>query len=208
VTTTAEVDATRERRINLYEVLQISVKACPEVVQAAYRALARSYHPDVNPSEDAARQMRQLNAAYGVLSDPARRAKYDAMRIRPMRARREAHAESYASNVTRTTARPAYVRAVPTAVITPLPRTGSPRVGRLLGALLFVLILIGAMVYGLFLFAGALEDEPMRAMVPNSVEMSQSMDVPASQASGLSLPAEILSSALSHVGDARPPVGR
>lgn len=208
MTTTAQVDATPERRINLYDVLQISVKACPEVVQAAYRALARSYHPDVNPSEDAARQMRQLNAAYGVLSDPVRRAKYDAMRIRPMRARREVHAEPRASNVTRVTPRPTYVRAVPTAVITPLPRGGTPRLGRLLGALLFVLLLIGAMVYGMFLLAGALEDEPMRAMVPNSVEMSQSLDVPASQAGGLNLPAEILSSALSHAGDPKPPIGR
>src|SRR5258708_4224886 len=85
----AQLEASRERRLNLYEVLQVSTNACPEVVQAAYRALARAYHPDVNPSSDAARQMRQLNAAYSVLSDPERRARYDAVRVRPMRARRE-----------------------------------------------------------------------------------------------------------------------
>jgi curved DNA-binding protein CbpA len=90
VSVATELDASREqRRINLYEVLQVSVKASPEVVQAAYRALARAYHPDVNPSPDAARQMRQLNAAYNVLSDPVRRARYDSVRGRPMRARRE-----------------------------------------------------------------------------------------------------------------------
>jgi hypothetical protein len=206
--TTAEVDATRERRINLYEVLQVSAKACPEVVQAAYRALARSYHPDVNASPDAARQMRQLNAAYGVLSDPARRAKYDAMRIRPMRARREVHAEPHTSNVTRVAPRPTYVRAVPNGVITPLPRTGSPRWGRLIGALVFVLLLIVAMVYGLYMLAGALEDEPMRPMVPNTAELVREMDAPPASASSLSLPADILSSALSHIGDAVPPLGR
>jgi hypothetical protein len=205
--TTVEVEASRERRVNLYEVLQVSVKACPEVVQAAYRALARSYHPDVNSSPDAARQMRQLNAAYGVLSDPARRAKYDAMRIRPMRARREVHAEPGTSNGTRVAPRPVYVRPVPTAIITPLPRGGSPRWGRLLGALVFVLLLMAAMVYGLYLLAGALEDEPMRAMVPSSVEISQGLDVPPPPASSLSLPAEILSSALSHIGDGNPPIG-
>jgi hypothetical protein len=200
--TTAEVDATRDRRINLYEVLQVSAKACPEVVQAAYRALARSYHPDVNASPDAARQMRQLNAAYGVLSDPARRAKYDAMRIRPMRARREVHAEPGASNVARVAPRPAYVRAVPNDVIAPLPRSGSPRWGRLISALVFVVLLIVAMIYGLYMLAGALEDEPMRPMLPNTADM----DAPASPAPSLSLPADILSSALSHAGDAAAPV--
>jgi DnaJ-domain-containing protein 1 len=208
VTTAAEVDATHQRRINLYEVLQVSATACPEVVQAAYRALARSYHPDVNPSEDAARQMRQLNAAYGVLSDPARRARYDAMRVRPMRARRETHAESRPSNTTRVAPRPVYVRAVPHGVIPPLPRSGSPRVGRLLAALVFVLFFIGVMVYGLFLLAGALEDEPMRAMVPNSAESWQTIDGPASPSSGLNLPPDIRSSALSHVGEPRPALGR
>src|SRR3954447_26120785 len=82
------VDALANRRINLYEVLQVSPRAGQEVIQAAYRALARTCHPDVNAAPDAARQMRQLNAAYGVLSDPERRARYDAMRQRPARARR------------------------------------------------------------------------------------------------------------------------
>src|SRR5262249_26008902 len=71
-----------DRRVNLYDVLQVSVNAGPEVIRAAYRALAREYHPDVNPSPEAARHMRQLNAAYHVLSDPARRARYDTVRGR------------------------------------------------------------------------------------------------------------------------------
>src|SRR5258708_3863538 len=88
------VDTLSSRRVNLYEVLQVSPRAGQEVIQAAYRALARTYHPDVNDAPDAARQMRQLNAAYGVLSDPERRARYDAMRLPPARAPREAPARS------------------------------------------------------------------------------------------------------------------
>jgi curved DNA-binding protein CbpA len=63
---------------NLYEMLQVSASADPTVIHAAYRTLARSYHPDVNSSGDAAIRMRELNAAYHVLSDPDRRARYDA----------------------------------------------------------------------------------------------------------------------------------
>jgi hypothetical protein len=81
-------------------------------------------------------------------------------------------------------------------------------VGRLLAALVFVLFFIGAMVYGLFLLAGALEDEPMRAMVPNSAESSQTIEGPASPSSGLNLPPDIRSSALSHVGEPRRALGR
>ena len=67
---------------NLYEVLQVSPEANTEVIRAAYRTLARSQHPDVNPDPDATRHMRRLNAAYHILSDPARRARYDAARAR------------------------------------------------------------------------------------------------------------------------------
>ncbi len=77
---------TRLPQTNLYEVLQVSSSAGPEVVQAAYRVLARQYHPDVNSSPHAARLMRQLNAAYSILSDPERRARYDAHRVRRPRA--------------------------------------------------------------------------------------------------------------------------
>src|SRR5206468_204593 len=55
-------------------------------IQAAYRALARTHHPDTNPDPSAADRMRQLNAAYAVLSDPRRRAVYDAQRARAARA--------------------------------------------------------------------------------------------------------------------------
>jgi hypothetical protein len=61
----------------LYDVLQVSPWCEPEVIQAAYRALARTRHPDVNRDPDAEDQMRRLNVAYQTLSDPVRRMRYD-----------------------------------------------------------------------------------------------------------------------------------
>jgi hypothetical protein len=65
------------RRGTLYDVLQVSPWCEPDVIQAAYRALARTRHPDVNRDPDAEDQMRRLNVAYQMLSDPSRRARYD-----------------------------------------------------------------------------------------------------------------------------------
>ncbi|GEM_PF-2097575 len=65
---------------DLYEVLQVHPAAEAEVVQAAFRRLAQKYHPDVNPSADAQQRMAQLNQAYAVLGDPAKRAAYDKQR--------------------------------------------------------------------------------------------------------------------------------
>ena len=59
---------------DLYEVLQVHRRAEPEVIQAAYRALARKYHPDFGGEPS---RMTALNDAWGVLGDQARRAAYD-----------------------------------------------------------------------------------------------------------------------------------
>jgi curved DNA-binding protein CbpA len=67
-----------------YEILQVSPKAGPEVIDAAYRRLARRYHPDVNPSEAAQDRMRELNQALEILMDPHRRADYDRRRQRSL----------------------------------------------------------------------------------------------------------------------------
>ncbi|MCL0086478.1 J domain-containing protein [Thermodesulfovibrionales bacterium] len=63
-----------------YAILQVHPEAEIEVIIAAYRRLAAKYHPDVNKTTDAAEMMKQINAAYEVLSDPIERAKYDAAR--------------------------------------------------------------------------------------------------------------------------------
>jgi curved DNA-binding protein CbpA len=62
---------------DLYEVLQVHPRAEPDVLRAAYRVLARKYHPDHGGD---ARRMITLNDAWDVLGDPATRAAYDASR--------------------------------------------------------------------------------------------------------------------------------
>jgi DnaJ-class molecular chaperone len=64
-----------------YRILQIDPTAVPEVVEAAYRALARLHHPDLVDGTDAEEVMTELNWAYGTLHDPALRAAYDRTRI-------------------------------------------------------------------------------------------------------------------------------
>jgi hypothetical protein len=63
-----------------YRVLQVDPQAEEEVIEAAYRRLARKYHPDVYAGPDAAERMRELNLAYSVLRDPTKRQEYDEAR--------------------------------------------------------------------------------------------------------------------------------
>lgn len=60
-----------------YEVLGVGRDATQEQVKAAYRKLARKYHPDVNKAPDAAQKFKDATAAYEVLSDPEKRRVYD-----------------------------------------------------------------------------------------------------------------------------------
>jgi hypothetical protein len=64
-----------------YATLQVSETASSEVITAAYRSLARKYHPDTNPSPEANAKMKAINVAYDVLSDRNKRAAYDRQRI-------------------------------------------------------------------------------------------------------------------------------
>lgn len=67
--------------VNHYERLKVTQDAPPEVIRAAYRALANRLHPDrsgAGEAGDAHEQMVALNAAYEVLIDPALRRDYDA----------------------------------------------------------------------------------------------------------------------------------
>jgi hypothetical protein len=63
-----------------YRVLQVDPSAEPEVIEAAYKRLARKYHPDLNADPRAAERMKELSAAYDVLRDRDRRAEYDRRR--------------------------------------------------------------------------------------------------------------------------------
>lgn len=62
-----------------YKILQVAPDASTEVIQMAYKALAKKYHPDLNPGQEEAAQekMKDVNEAYEILSDKDKRWQYD-----------------------------------------------------------------------------------------------------------------------------------
>lgn len=62
---------------SLYTTLEVSPGASESEIKKAYRKLARQYHPDVNKDPAAEEKFKEINAAYEVLSDKDKKAKYD-----------------------------------------------------------------------------------------------------------------------------------
>jgi len=65
--------------VNYYEILEVSEKASKEVIDKAYKALAKKYHPDLNHDnlQEAEYKMKQLNEAFEILMDDSKRANFD-----------------------------------------------------------------------------------------------------------------------------------
>jgi molecular chaperone DnaJ len=77
---------------DLYAVLGVSGTASAEEIKKAYRDAAFKHHPDRNPGDKAAEEkFKEINAAYSVLGDEAKRAQYD----------RYGSADTYAQNASR-----------------------------------------------------------------------------------------------------------
>ena len=65
---------------NYYEELEVSNKASKEVIEKAYKVLAKKYHPDTNTDENKAQaeeKFKKLNEAYEFLSDSQKRSQND-----------------------------------------------------------------------------------------------------------------------------------
>jgi DnaJ-class molecular chaperone len=60
-----------------YDVLGLRRDASPEDIKSAYRRLAKKLHPDLNPDKRVEQQFKEVTAAYDLLSDPDKRARYD-----------------------------------------------------------------------------------------------------------------------------------
>lgn len=69
--------------VDYYEFLQISPHADADTIHRVYRFLAARLHPD-NPDSGDAEAFRTLKQAYDVLSNPVRRAEYNATRVREL----------------------------------------------------------------------------------------------------------------------------
>jgi hypothetical protein len=76
----AAAPAAATEPLDPYRTLQVEPAADLEQIHAAYRRLARLYHPDLNSTPEASERMADINAAYRLLSDPRQRAAYDARR--------------------------------------------------------------------------------------------------------------------------------
>ena len=72
------VDAKPTERPTLYGVLGLPQTATADEIKAAFRRLVKHWHPDVSSEPDAAAQFRAIKDAYDALSDPQKRARYNA----------------------------------------------------------------------------------------------------------------------------------
>ena len=67
-----------EQKRDYYEVLGVEKNADEAAIKKAYRALAKKYHPDMNPGDkEAEKKFKEASEAYAVLSDPEKRRQYD-----------------------------------------------------------------------------------------------------------------------------------
>lgn len=67
-----------EQKRDYYEVLGVDKSADEAAIKKAYRALAKKYHPDMNPGdEEAEKKFKEASEAYAILSDPEKKRQYD-----------------------------------------------------------------------------------------------------------------------------------
>lgn len=65
---------------NYYDILQINKNASPEIIEKAYKVLAKKYHPDLQAKENkkqAEERLKEINEAYEILSNPEKKQNYD-----------------------------------------------------------------------------------------------------------------------------------
>ncbi len=85
---------------NYYDILQINQNASPEIIEKAYKTLAKKYHPDLQEEsnkKEAEEILKEINEAYEVLSNPDKKALYD-QDLKNETISQEDYEEMYAQN--------------------------------------------------------------------------------------------------------------
>lgn len=86
----------------LYEILEVSETASEEVIEKAYKVLAKKHHPDLQPAEkkqQAEQIMKQINEAYSILGDSQKRREYNEKLNRERQNIRKAYGQTSYQNV-------------------------------------------------------------------------------------------------------------
>lgn len=88
----------------LYEILEVSETASKEVIEKAYKVLAKKHHPDLQTPENkniAEKKMKEINEAYSILGDEEKRKEYDEKLLhqREMQKQQEANQQANINTV-------------------------------------------------------------------------------------------------------------
>lgn len=143
-----------------YERLGVASNATHDEIRAAYRHLARRHHPDARGQSTSA-TMAAINEAWSVLSDPARRARYDADLVRGSDAARGIRPNAAPNPPT-----------MPDARLDPLSRYLDPP--RFPWRLVVALVVLATAA---ILILGALADSPADAPIDNLLQVGSCVDV-------------------------------
>ena len=143
---------------DLYEVLQVSPRASLAVIRAAYRTLARNHHPDVSDTPGSVYNMRHLNEAYDVLSDPERRARYHTQYVRT---RRETPIESTTRRTSPT--RPPHTKRLYEPRPAPVRSVEQRTIPTVIARVVAVAALVAVVALGVLLLWLAIGDDDVRS---------------------------------------------
>lgn len=95
---------------NYYDILQVNKNASPEIIEKAYKVLAKKYHPDLQPEENKKQSeeiFKKINEAYEVLSNPEKKQAYDESLLERERNNSNTAQERHTNNTTNATSQQA-----------------------------------------------------------------------------------------------------